>query len=134
MDLGAVPYECGVKSLVHDGAERSDRNVFALLSPAGHNDVNALGMWIFNFCLPVTIIPWLTSVEDLDAQEAFGEIFSEQLKRDPGSHTKVSLQWCGDCQEWHTGSDPGSCLQARWAEPWVTEAAWNGREVTYWRN
>lgn len=34
MDLGAVPYECGVKSGPWWSSDKSDRNVYALLSPA----------------------------------------------------------------------------------------------------
>lgn len=59
MDLGAVPYECGVKSLVHDGAvTRVIRmSMHCCLLLIWQNDVNVLGMWIFNFCLPYNYTP-----------------------------------------------------------------------------
>lgn len=82
MDLGTVPYECGVKSLVHDEAETTviGMSMHFCLLLIWHNDVNILGMWIFNFCLPYNYIPLVHLNRGFGCPgghlEAFGEIVS----------------------------------------------------------
>lgn len=81
---------------------------------------------------PITILPYLTSIEGLDAQEAFGEIVSVFLAAEAWSRITPQgvppvMSQLLRVANWLWARE---LLAGRWAKPWVTEAA--GMEEEQW--